>query len=210
MSPTAHAPPHLSRILRAALPLLVACASGSGAGAGFPERPEIRPRVRVDASWAHYEIRGDDADQVAASLARFGPSLGQHRVFGLTSWSARWDYRMRTAGAHCRVSEPRVRLRVRTLLPRWVGSEAAAPELRARWTAFVAAVRRHELGHRELAVEAGEEIADRLAGMRALSCLRLEERAEARARSVVEEYHRRHRAYDERTEGGRLQGVEWP
>lgn len=156
MSPTAHAPPHLSRILRAALPLLVACASGSGAGAGFPERPEIRPRVRVDASWAHYEIRGDDADQVAASLARFGPSLGQHRVFGLTSWSARWDYRLRTAGAHCRVSEPRV------------------------------------------------------AGMRALSCIRLEERAEAEARSVVEEYHRRHRAYDERTEGGRLQGVEWP
>lgn len=189
-----------------------------GGCASVPETPETRsfssvrsqPGVEVEDRWTFYQVRGQNASDLARSLASEAPPHGEYRVYGLTRWEARWDYDLRRSSVDCRIVRPRVKLEIETVLPRWSERGEAGPLLRKRWKLFVEAVRHHETGHRQLVEEAGRGIVAKLDGLRDVSCALLDRRAEERARSVVDEYHHRNLAYDDRTRGGREQGVRWP
>ena len=213
MPPSAASSPRSAILLLSALVFLSAggCASApSGSEAHSFATVHQRDGVQVEQRWTFYEVRGRSAAEVARSLASEAPPHGDYRVYGQTRWTARWDYDLRPSSVDCRIVRPRVELEIETVLPRWPERGQVDPELRERWKAFVEAVRSHEIGHRELVEEAGRRIVTKLAGLRELSCEVLAVKADVRARSVVADYHHRNLSYDERTGGGREQGVRWP
>lgn len=200
------------RRLSRLLPLVVfagACAS-AGAPAASPEWT-ANPRYGVDLRerTVEYEVTGRTLDEVTAALDEAAPRIDGRRFRGATRWNARWSFRSRPAGLACVVEDVAVTLAVTTTVPRWDPTGDPEPGLAERWAAYRAALDRHEAGHRDLAVEAANEVERTLRGVRA-PCGALAEEADARARWIVERYRVRNRRYDRETGHGRTQGATWP
>jgi predicted secreted Zn-dependent protease len=96
-------------------------------------------------------------------------------------------------------------------LPRWTPPAGARPGLVRSWNIFADAVRRHEEGHRDIAIDAVREVDRRLQGTRtARSCDALRRNLSQIAESVVRDYRAKDDSYDVTTMHGRTQGVVFP
>jgi predicted secreted Zn-dependent protease len=176
-------------------------------------------KLHVDRTETFYDVTGRTERAILRDLARRGPhGDGGERHFGRTAWTARWEvvYEQPRSGdqpvrdAPCRMRRADVYLDVEVTLPRWTDSERAPAALRRKWSSFRDALAFHEREHQESIISAGRRVKRALSDLTASSCSALEEKAGARARSIIEEARRYNRRFDERTRHGRTQGAQWP
>src|SRR5258706_13159582 len=115
------------------------------------------PVVRLHTSY--YYIDGPSATVLAAQLDQNGPPEGDgKRYAGKTRWDVQWKFRHEQQGTVCAMKDVAVAVGVAQTLPRWRGEDKGAAALKARWTRFIEALRRHEDGHKEHALKAGRQI----------------------------------------------------
>ncbi|MDX1660838.1 MAG: DUF922 domain-containing protein [Gemmatimonadota bacterium] len=157
-----------------------------------------------------YEVAGSSVEEISASLDRAAPRIEGGRFRGTTEWNVQWRFGYAPAGSGCSITELDVDLHVTTTVPRWSPPPDATRELVALWRSYRSALDAHEAGHRAFAVEAANEVARTLRGLRSASCVALPEEANARGHAVVERFRRAQRRYDRRTGHGRTQGAGWP
>jgi len=195
---------------RALLPflLLTACAS---AGIAVPDAlPPLPPAVRVDALDETYAVTGTTMAALGRSLRENGPVVDGRRVFGRHRWNVSWRYRSVPTATNCTLTDVRVFLTSRILLPEWTEREEADPELVAAWDEFMDGLRTHELGHRGLAYRAAGEIERELRRTTAPGCEFIGRNANDRGDFIVSRYRAAQDRYDEETGRGRTQGAVWP
>ena len=166
----------------------------AGAAQGQAIEVDVRPAV-VE----HYGVRGRDIAAVAASL-------GSGHI-ALTRWRVTWKYRLEESRA-CRLKSFQVEVTAKIRMPRWVDRDAAPPKARARWDAFIEAVRKHEEGHRDHGVAAGRELARavRVLGNRG-DCRKLRTELDQLGERVTASYQALDREYDRATRHGITQGA---
>jgi len=165
------------------------------------------PLVRMHTSY--YYIDGPSATVLAAQLDQNGPPEGDGRRYaGKTRWDVQWKFRHQQQGAVCSMKQVAVAVGVAQTLPRWRGEDKGAAALKARWTKFLAALQRHEDGHKEHGLKAGKEIeAAVLAVKPAGNCEDLGAAANAAAEAIVAKYQALDQEYDRKTDHGRDQGA---
>lgn len=158
---------------------------------------------------SYFEVTGETAEELHAALLERGPTIEGVPLFACTEWAVRWRLEQAPARGECRLRRLEVELVVNTVLPRWPGEARAPTALRSQWAAFVAALRIHERGHRDLGARAASEALAALRSWRSARCGSLAE-ADAAAQRAVGRYRVRTIEYDRETRYGRTQGVAWP
>lgn len=201
--------------------------SVSGQAAGAPVRssaedttlPARPSKLHVNRTETFYDVTGRDPRALLLDLQRRGPRIGKRRHFGRTRWTARWEIEYarpvrsdgtEAPGRACHMRRADVHLDVEVTLPRWNAPPAAPAALQHSWSSFIDALAFHEREHQESIVSAGRRATRALERMQAPTCAALKEKANARARQIIEESRAYNRHYDERTGHGRTQGARWP
>ena len=171
------------------------------------EGPAIHDAIR------YHDVEGDTAAALLASLKRVAYAKPNGDTFAAanTKWRLRWNVSVQPTKNGCALDSATTELDVEMNLPRWTPPAGARPGLVKSWDRFAAAVRKHEDGHREIAIEAVREVDRRLQGVRtARDCNALRKNLSRVAESVVREYREKDNSYDVTTMHGRAQGVFFP
>jgi len=79
-----------------------------------------------------------------------------------------------------------------------------------QWDAFLAALRTHEAGHRDLGFAAARAVRAAILDTGPTACGDVTRRANAAGQQAIEEYNQRNAAYDRDTRHGAAQGAVWP
>jgi predicted secreted Zn-dependent protease len=85
------------------------------------------------------------------------------------------------------------------------------PTLVKRWNTFADALRKHEDGHRDIAIEAARVVTDRVAKVQPeKACEPLKQRLQRIADETLREYRDKESSYDMTTLHGQTQGASFP
>jgi predicted secreted Zn-dependent protease len=183
--------------------LLGACSKAPPSSA----RPSLPAGVTYALEQTHYDITGSSAAELHQAMLAKGPRLNDWPLYALTEWEVRWRLSEDHVRGRCQRSAT-VRLTIRMVLPRWVQRETPS-QLREDWQRFESALRTHELGHRDLGLQAARAVGRALRSGTSFSCGGATA-ADREAKAILDRYSLRNRQYDEDTAHGQTQGVIWP
>ena len=176
-------------------------------GATEREEPAIHDSIQ------YHDIAGNTEAELLAALRRvsYADPSGDRFAAANTRWRLRWNLSVQPGKGSCRLLSATAELDVEMNLPRWNAPDGARPDLVKRWDRFAAAVRKHEDGHRDIAIDAVREVADRLHNVTTgRDCAALRKSLGRIAEATVREYRKNEDSYDVTTMHGRAQGVAFP
>ena len=174
--------------------------------ASLPARPPVQTRVGT----VTYPVEGATETALLRSLLARGPRTDGGVFFGLTTAETDLHYRTVPSAAGCALADVAVDLEVTVTLPDWEPPPDAPPALRRDWGRFLDALRRHEDGHRRIAVEGAEVLHAAVAGLRRPTCEAATADGRRRVARFQVEAAAAHRRFDDETGHGRTQGAVWP
>lgn len=204
-----------ARIGGALLSALAMVLSGCQTGAGAPAdglQVEQNEHITVDARYTTYAVEGSTAEELRQQLDQLGvvDESGEH-FEGHTEWEVTWAYAYRQNGGGCAAGQAEVLVEIHILLPEWEPPRQAPEALVSKWDEFRRALRAHEEGHGQIAVEAAEQIYEALSNLPVYpTCEGLEKAADELGENLLESHRRREKAYDAESNHGRNQGAHFP
>jgi predicted secreted Zn-dependent protease len=146
-----------------------------------------------------YDVSGRTVDEVSSRLG-----LGH---VARTRWRVSWKYTFEESGA-CRLKDFLVDVSATIRMPRWVDRDSASPADRRTWDAFDDATRKHEEGHRENGIHAGQELARDIPGVGPRGdCGQLKGAIQQIADRIIAKYGEADADYDRVTHNGLTQGA---
>lgn len=181
----------------ALLVLLIGAGLTRGAGA----------EVRDQLATTEYAVTGNPSVSLLQLLDAASPIRENGKSFhGYTKWYVSWRYRWNeNADGGCRISSVTTQVEGRMTLPRLVGGSA---EQRLRFDTYLAALRKHELGHYTIAQQAGREIDAKILALPPMrNCASLESAANHLGHRLLNQHLAREKQYDATTEHGKTQGA---
>ena len=167
----------------------------------------------IQDSIEYRDIVGNSKDALAAALKQVGSTNASgDRFAASTRWQLRWNFRVEQhPGARCELASAKTELDIHMTLPRWMPPKNASPVLVKRWNTFADALRKHEDGHRDIAIEAARVVTDRAGAVPAESdCATLKKRLGRIADDTLREYKDKESSYDVTTMHGQTQGATFP
>ena len=191
-----------ARVLCGIVALCTACA-----GAAELEAPEINDSIE------YRDIVGNSENALADALKQVGSaSASGDRFAASTRWQLRWNFRVeQQPGKSCVLASAKTELDIHMTLPRWTPPPNASPVLVKKWNTFADALRKHEDGHRDIAIEAARVITDRAgAAQSEADCATLKKRLQRIADDTLREYKDKESSYDVTTLHGQTQGAMFP
>ena len=192
--------------MRRSVALAALFAASAGAAAEL-EAPDINDTIE------YRDISGNNQDALTAALRQVGSSNEKGDRFAAnTRWQLRWNFRVEQhPGASCGLASAKTELDIHMTLPRWMPPKNASPALVKRWNTFADALRKHEDGHRDLAIEAARVVTDRVGAVPSENdCATLKKRLERIADDTLREYKDKESSYDVTTMHGQTQGATFP
>jgi len=186
---------------------LAALFAASAAGAAELEAPSIQDTVE------YRDIVGNSQNALADALRQVGATnTNGDRFAASTRWQLRWNFRVEQhPGASCQLASAKTELDIHMTLPRWMPPRNASPVLVKRWDTFADALRKHEDGHREIAIESARVVVDRVGKAEPEhDCATLKKRLGRIADDTLREYKDKESSYDVTTMHGQTQGAVFP
>lgn len=177
------------------------------ASAAELEAPVIRDTVE------YRDIIGSSQGALADALKQVSSTnKSGDRFAASTRWQLRWNFRVEQhPGAACELASAKTELDVNMTLPRWMPPQNASPVLVKRWNTFADALRKHEDGHREIAIEAARVVVDRVGNAPPeRNCATLKKKLGRIADNTLREYKDKESSYDVTTMHGQTQGATFP
>ncbi|MGZ5038717.1 MAG: DUF922 domain-containing protein [Usitatibacter sp.] len=146
-----------------------------------------------------FDVSGRTIDEVSG---RLGIGHVAH-----THWHVAWKYALEESGT-CRLKDFRVDVTATIRMPRWADRDSASPADQRTWDGFEGAVRKHEEGHLENGIHAGEELAREAPriGSRG-DCGQLRAAIDETAKRIIAKYGQADADYDRLTNHGLTQGA---
>jgi predicted secreted Zn-dependent protease len=188
---------------------LILLVAANGAGAEEVARYAAGPGLEVVERREVYDLDAVTLPSLLEQLdAHLGGAESGDESVGRTVQRIETRYTLDLGADGCHLRDLSVRLRVTIHLPRWRPSGRRPATLGARWDRMLAALTRHEEGHRDNAVWAARELHRRLAGLgTAPTCLELERTVQRERFKMKLRNQQRDRTYDRLTGHGVRQGV---
>jgi predicted secreted Zn-dependent protease len=192
--------PRIACFILCALGLLLAACANVPPANPTESRPlpTLVPVTFPHATLQLYDIRGSTESELRAQLNAYGP--GGYDAY--TQWQIHWNWPGR-GEADCRLAEAEVSYEMTVTFPHWTPSVDVAPELVAKWNAYLEALALHENKHINNVVIHYPAV---VAAIKQGSCLS----AEAAAQAVLQQMRQFDSHYDDTTDHGRKQGARFP
>lgn len=155
----------------------------------------------------YYDVHGRTFAEVRADMHRLGPKVADSSFVGETRSPMRWSWRTESTGSGmCSIPNPSVSVNAQITLPRWTPPPDTEPGLAAEWTRFIAALEKHEAGHKDISAKAGHDIIEQLRNLSG-PCSQISMRANDIARVIVDRADEQQKSYDAATRHGVTQGT---
>lgn len=158
-------------------------------------------------NYEYYDVAANPKQRLAALLNNASPIKEGGKTFhGHTKWNIRWSFSFKkNASGECRLGATNVTLDAKITLPRLVGDSPAQQQQLER---YLIPLKRHELGHYQIAQEAAHAVEQRLASLPGeTSCSDMRNAANEAGKQTVNAYNEKNRAYDIETDHGKSQGA---
>ena len=174
-------------------------------------RPEVSCELRVREKYRFYDIDGSDVGEWRTQMKQNGTKWNDGKVYAaLTSWDIRYFYDLSHDDGRCSIKTVKTEVDIVYLLPRRTSS-VSGPELTLLWDEYLARLKEHEFGHKDLAVKTAAELNETLASLASFGSedeleLEANRRADEKLRSLKEIQV----AYDDETRHGETQGAVLP
>lgn len=163
----------------------------------------------VDERYVYYDVHGDTAE---ALLQQIEAERGPDGFHAETNWLVTWRYGWQSTSSECRIVDVQIEVDIEYLMPRWQNREEVFDQaLVDTWNRYELALRVHEQGHGDIAIEAGKAVEATLFQMLPRhDCKRLSADADALAMHVIDQHQEQNQDYDDVTDHGATQGAVFP
>jgi predicted secreted Zn-dependent protease len=125
----------------------------------FPAPPIVVPDPVITETTVYYDIKGDTARKLAASLNEKGNASTDGSYWGTVRFSWSWGYETRMVNGQCELVNPTISATITRVYPRWITSIAPPRALAAQWNAMQAALTHYENQHVDLIRSAANQVA---------------------------------------------------
>ncbi len=166
----------------------------------------------VSINHLYYEISGTTESDLRHQMDQFGPSDGeqiQHDAY--TEWYADWYYPNSEIDGDCATGSITVTVTITHTFPQWNNPPDISQELATKWDTYLKALQTHEIGHRQIGLDAGHEILQTLSELSVYpTCTELEQVADKTGQNILDEFRQKELTYDQNTRHGASQGAQFP
>jgi predicted secreted Zn-dependent protease len=183
------------------------------AGCQPPPQPEPPRPLQVTEKVAEFPVYGEDKDAIRRWMKTKTPvpppeQMGGLHVDAYTSWTITWRAAHLEGDGGCYPSGLTVEATIVEVLPTWAPQEGAPEALVSDWGRYAQAVRAHEDGHRDIALEGAQAALDVLSALGPQpDCAALSAAINRAGNASVAGTRARQVAYDEETGHGSRTGA---
>lgn len=129
----------------------------------------------------------------------------------VTNWKLKWDYSHSSAAGACAPDSFTVTVDITFQLPKWVRTADAPQSLADKWDRYIKKLLAHEQGHRDIAVEAANELTRSVGDLPpSRTCAELDRSVQAMSHERMNKLIDDQKRYDTVTNHGRTQGAVFP
>lgn len=160
----------------------------------------------------YYTVTGSTAEDLWTDVMTKSPveHNGKKHV-AYTRWQVNWQFWWHNHGSACEINKVKTRLDITYTLPRLEPASTMPDTVTARWEDYYAALFEHEQGHKDLGVQAANEVENRILAMGPRdSCAQLELDANTIGKQVIDRYSLIEKEYDRSTNHGLNTGAVFP
>jgi len=170
--------------------------------------PDVSCELRVSERYQTYDIDGTTCDQLRCQMRNHGTKWGDGETYAAeTTWDIHYNFDVAFEQGRCSVKSVKTDVDIIYHLPHRVAFNGDA-ELASRWDDYLDHLKRHEFGHKELAVKAAEEINEILSSLGSFdSQSALEREASRRTEEKFRSMAQAQVQYDDATRHGEKQGA---
>ena len=174
------------------------------------ERVVLAPAVRE--KHVLYEITGYGEKDLRDQMNRQGIAWSDGKKYdSVTSWHVTWDYEHERSLQSCSAEAFQATAEITIRYPKWVRTDAAPQELAHKWDGYLASLMEHEQGHRDMVVEAVEDLTRAVALLPAApTCAELDRRVRSLCHERMAKLNDDAKEYDAATLHGAEQGAVFP
>jgi predicted secreted Zn-dependent protease len=159
----------------------------------------------------HYLVTGSTLREIRQSINRLRPGGEKATADAVTDWNIRWQTRVSSADGEFRVTSLTTTTTIAITMPSWRAPTNAAPSVMQKWVSYYSALQKHELNHAQSGMRAAEELRKRVGEIGPdADPNRLQQRVQALADAVIEEFKKRDKDFDRETNHGRKDGASLP
>jgi predicted secreted Zn-dependent protease len=160
----------------------------------------------------YYEVTGQDEKELRKQMSRNGSSWSDgNRYDSVTSWRVTWDYGYDLTPRACSPASFRAHVEIAIRYPKWIRADDVPSPLKEKWDTYMASLAVHETGHRDMAVEAVEDLTRTIADMPAApTCAELDRKIKCLCHERMQKLNEDAKEYDSMTGHGFAQGAVFP
>jgi predicted secreted Zn-dependent protease len=174
------------------------------------ERTVLAPALHEKLEY--YEITGSAEKDLREQMTRRGIAWSDGKKYdSVTSWRVEWGYEHDRSMQSCGAEAFQASVEITTRYPRWIRTGDAPRELVDKWEGYLANLVLHEEGHRDMLVEAIEDITRSVARMPgAPNCAELDRLVRSLCHERMAKLNDEAKEYDVATLHGSVQGAVFP
>lgn len=167
---------------------------------------------KVAEKYEYYEICGCSEKELHCDLKQKCVTWNDgHKYDSLTSWDVKWDHGFDQTSETCTINSFKPIVEIAFRYPKWKRTDDAPRSLMEKWDRYLKNLITHENGHRDMVVEAANDLSRAVAQLTpAPSCDDLDRNVRALFRKRMEKMNKDQREYDETTKHGATQGAVFP
>jgi predicted secreted Zn-dependent protease len=192
-------------------------AAGDTVDIASVDRDIYRPKAKVlpplvTEKEEYYEVTGQDEKEIRNQMSRNGSTWSDGNKYdSVTSWRVTWDYGYERTPHACSADSFRANVEITTRYPKWLRADDVPSLLREKWDTYLTSLVTHETGHRDMAVEAVEDLTRTIADMPAApTCAELDRKIRCLCHERMQKLNSEAKEYDSVTSHGYAQGAVFP
>jgi predicted secreted Zn-dependent protease len=166
----------------------------------------------VTEHYEYYDVRGDNEKTLRCDMSKNGCRWSDGKKYdSVTTWRVKWDYDYDRGPQTCSAESFKATIDIIFRYPKWVRDDTAPQSLVDKWDSYMKNLIMHENVHRDMAVEAAEELSCSVAALPPVSsCAELDRRVRALYRKQMQKLSADEKKYDAATNHGLTQGAVFP
>lgn len=159
-----------------------------------------------------YSVSGLDEKAIRKSLNQNTTCIEKGKKFdAYTAWSLSWRYQWVGSDGKFHLSRFYTKIDSTITMPNWTDRSNAKEKLVKKWDTYYEALLRHELRHRQIAVDAAKELHKQLKNLGTFaSGEALSQAADEISNRMLNEARRNEKQYDADTNHGKNDGARFP
>jgi predicted secreted Zn-dependent protease len=157
----------------------------------------------------YYQIYAYTKNDIYDQINTCGPIVDEQAYFGLAKSYLNWTYNYTYVGDSCNVKDVAVGVHTEIYYPKLEVLSGGESGLAAKWDDYIPKLVLHEEGHRDNAINAGNQILSAVSALPTLSCASMQEQVNNTADNIMTNYNATDASYDDSTNHGQTQGADF-